>query len=412
MSHGSVAFHPLSFRPDGDTWVIGRIDTGEFAAMPAVAHRVITLLCDGHTIEATARALRQETGTEFAVSDFVAALDELGFVAALDGERRAETEPPRPTMPWLRPRHVRWMLHPVTAWLALAVIAAGVVLLITSPALAPRYYDLVWSRHSGLVTVVYVGLGWGLVWLHEFGHLGTARAAGVPARMSLGTRLQFLVAQTDVSGVWAAPRRTRWTVYLAGITVNLLVAALGILLEPLVAPGLPRHILAAAALESVLFLPFELLVFMRTDLYFLIQDATGCANLYADGSAHLRYLARRALARGTAGRRGAAAGPDPARALPPRERRAVRAYSWLLLTGTVTCLAAAVFITVPAAVVVLAHAFGEVAGGQLADIVDGLAAIAVFGAFQLLWLWTWWRRHGGRVRGYLPSRPSRAAEGR
>ena len=48
MSPGSVVFHPLSFRPAGDSWVVGRIETGEFAAMPAVAHRAITLLSGGH----------------------------------------------------------------------------------------------------------------------------------------------------------------------------------------------------------------------------------------------------------------------------------------------------------------------------------------------------------------------------
>jgi putative peptide zinc metalloprotease protein len=78
--------------------VVGRIESGEFAAVPAVAHRAITLLSGGHTIEATARTLREETGTEFAVADFVAALDELGFVAALNGERRVDPAPPRPTL--------------------------------------------------------------------------------------------------------------------------------------------------------------------------------------------------------------------------------------------------------------------------------------------------------------------------
>jgi putative peptide zinc metalloprotease protein len=411
MSHGSVVFHPLSIRPDGDGWVIGRVDTGEFAAMPAVAHRAITLLSGGDTIEATTQALRQETGTEFAVADFVAALDELGFVAVLDGERRTGPEPPRPTMPWLRPRHVRWMLHPATAWLALAVVTAAAVVMIISPSLLPRYHDLVWSRHSGLVLLVNAVLGWALVGLHELGHLGTARAAGVPARLSLGTRLQFLVAQTDVSGVWAAPRRTRWTVYLAGITVNLLVASISVLLEPLAAPGLGQHLLAAIALESVLVLPFELLVFMRTDVYFLIQDAAGCANLYADGSAHLRYLLRRARPWVTAGHGRARPGPDPARELPARERRAVRAYSWLLLAGSAGCVAVAVAVTIPAGVALFVHAFGELTGGRAADTLDGLAAIGVLGVLSLLWMRAWWRRHGGRVRGYL-RHPARVTEGR
>lgn len=406
---GRVVFHPLSIRPDGDSWVIGRVDTGEFAAMPAVAHRAITLLSGGHTVAATAQALRRETGTDFAVADFVASLDELGFIAAVDGQTRAGPQPPRPTLPWLRPRHVRWTLHPGAAWLALAVISTAAVVMICVPALVPRYHDLVWSRHSGLVLAVNAALGWILVCLHEFGHLVTARAAGAPARMSLGTRLQFLAAQTDVSGVWAAPRRIRWTVYLAGITVNLVIAAGCVLLQPLSAPGgLARHLLAATALESVLFLPFELLIFMRTDLYFLVQDAAGCANLYADGSAHLRYLARRARR----GLRPGDPGPrDPARALPPRERRAVRAYSWLLLSGTAASIAVAVFVTIPVTVALVAHAVAELAGRQPAGQLDGLAAVVVLVGIQILWLCTWWRRHGRQVRGYLRPRPPRSAEG-
>jgi putative peptide zinc metalloprotease protein len=394
---GRVVFHPLSIRPDGDSFVIGRVDTGEFAVMPPVARRVITLLSDGRTVGEAAQALRAETGTEFAVADFVASLDDMGFVAALDGEDRTGPEPAKPTLPWLRPRHVRWTLHPVTAWLTLAVIIAAAALMIAEPSLVPRYHALVWSRHSGLVILVNVILAWTLVLLHESGHLVTARAAGVPSRMSLTTRLQFLAAQTDVSGIWAAPRRVRWTVYLAGGAVNLLIAAGCVLAEPLATPGsLARHLLAAIALGSVLSLPIELLIFMRTDVYFLVQDIAGCANLYADGSAYVRYLGRRAA------RRGAQA--DPSRVLPPRERRAVRAYSWLLLTGTLACIAVAVSVTVPAAVALIAHAIGELVSGPLVSKLDGLAAVIVLAAFQAVWARTWWRRHGGQVRGYIRSR--------
>ena len=121
-----------------------------------------------------------------------------------------------------------------------------------------------------------------------------------------------------------------------------------------------------------------------------------------------RYLARRArngLRRGGPGPR------DPALALPPAERRAVRAYSWLLLAGTAACIAMAVVVTIPATVVLVAHAAGEVGGRQPVDQLDGLAAVLVLVGLQFLWLRTWWRRHGGRVRGYLRSRFPRSAGG-
>jgi putative peptide zinc metalloprotease protein len=252
-------------------------------------------------------------------------------------------------------------------------------------------------------------LAWTLAGVHELGHLTTARAAGVPARLGLSTRLQFLVAQTDVSGVWAAPRRIRLTVYLAGMAVNLAAASVCVLAIGLAHPdGLAHHLLAAAALEAVLLLPLELLVFMRTDVYFLLQDLAGWANLYADGSARIRCLARRIR---HATRRASSMPRDPAQDLPPRERRAVHAYSWLLLLGTIGSIAVAATFAEPAAIALLAHAIGEMASSSPLEKTDGVAAILACCGFQNVWLRTWWHRHDGRVRGYLQTRQQRQPEG-
>lgn len=407
-----VAFHPLHMRNDGDTWVIGRMDTGDFAAVPPVAHRAIVLLSDGRTIGQVVRTLREETGRQVAVADFVAAIDGLGFLAAIDGRVRGGPKPIRASLPWLRPRHLRWLLHPAVPWLVLGIIAAGAAMIIAEPALLPRYHDLVWSRHSGIVLAGNAAIGWVLVWLHESGHLATARAVGVPARLRLSTRLQFLVAQTDVSGVWAAPRRARLTVYLAGIAVDLVTAAACLLTIGLAHPaGLAHQLLAVAVLEAVLFLPLEFLVFMRTDVYFLLQDLAGCANLYADGSAWIRYLARR-MWHAARGARVDGAARGPSLALPSRERRAVRAYGWLLLCGTAGCLAAGIFITAPAGIALLAHAVSELASSSMADKTDGVAAIVVCCGFQIVWMRTWWRRHGRQVSAFARAWPQRAAGGR
>jgi putative peptide zinc metalloprotease protein len=399
-----VVFHPLSMRPEGDCWVIGRVDTGDFAAMPPAAHRAIALLSAGCVVGETAAELRRETGRDMAVADFVAELDRMGLVAAIDGQGRAGPVPVRASLPWLRQHQVRWLLSPVVPWLTAAVIAAAVALVIVHPGVLPGYRDLVWSRHSGLVLLIDGTIAWVLVWLHELGHLATARAAGVPGRFGVSTRLQFLVAQTDVSGIWAAPRRVRLTVYLSGIAVDVLIASAFVLAVGLANPaGLTRKLLLVAVLETVIELPVELLIFMRTDVYYVVQDLSGCANLYADGSARVRYLARRLRNRQA---------PDPARALPPRERAAVRAYCWLLLCGTVGCVAAAAVITVPAAIALYGHAIGEVSGSATAARIDGAAAIAASGGYQILWLRAWWRRHGSRVRTFLAARHQRATGGR
>ena len=391
-----VRLRPLCMRQDGDQWVIGRMETGDFISAPAVAYHGVRMLGDGRSVDEVAACLLAETGTRFAVADLVTELDKLGFVAAIDDLPRHDPPAPGPSLRWLKPRHVRWVLHPLLPWAVALLAVAGAVMFLLRPALVPGYHALVWSPHPGLVIAVNAAIAWTLIALHEFGHLAAARAAGVPARITLSTRLQFLAAQTDVSGVWAAQRRTRLTVYLAGMAVNAIVASACVLVLGLASPaGLTRSLIAVAALESVMFLPLQLLVFMRTDVYFVIQDLTGCTNLYADGSAAIRHMARRALRPVRPGT------PGPASALPPRERRAVNVYSWLLACGTTASLCMAAFVSVPATITLLVRAAGEAAAGSSGRVVDGSAALLVLGGYQVLWCGAWWRRHGRQVRTHL-----------
>nr|WP_199835730.1 MULTISPECIES: hypothetical protein [unclassified Streptomyces] len=81
--------------------------------------------------------------------------------------------------------------------------------------------------------------------------------------MRLGTRLQFLVVQTDISGIELAPRRHRLTAYLAGIATNLAFAS-AFALATLAVDRTPRRILAALALLSLVLGTALCLVFLAT----------------------------------------------------------------------------------------------------------------------------------------------------
>jgi putative peptide zinc metalloprotease protein len=372
--------------------------------VPEVAHRVITLLGEGRTVDEVAGTLRTETGTSFAVADFVTALDELGFVAAVDDQARADKAHPHPSLPWLRPPHVRWLTHPLMPAVVAGFAVAAVIMLALHPGLLPSYHVLVWSRRAGLVIAVNAAIAWTLILVHEVAHLAMARAVGAPARITLGTRLQFLAAQTDVSGVWAAPRRTRMTVYLAGMGIDVCIAGSCLLIAGLAGlHGLALHLLAVAAAEALLGLLVQFMVFMRTDIYFVLQDLTGCANLYADGSAYLRYLGGRAARRVRAA---GAPSPDPSRGYPSGRRRAVRLYSVLLLTGTAICLGIEFAVSLPALITLIGHAVSEIGTTPVATA-DGGAALAILLGFQAVWVSRWHHRHWHQVRSmashYLPT---------
>ncbi|MFE6891786.1 hypothetical protein [Streptomyces sp. NPDC057694] len=379
-----VVLHDLAVRRDRDDWIVGRMATRTFVALPYAGARAVQLLRGGGTVADAAETLRAETGEEFGITEFVEDLAALGFVARIGARPLPDTAPPPASLPRLRPRHARLALHPVLPWLVAALLAAALVALVRDPELLPGYRDLLWSRHGSLVLLSGAAAGWALVLAHELAHLVTARAAGVPGRIRLGTRLQFLVMQTDISGIELAPRRHRMTAYLAGIALNLSVASCLLLVLAAADPGPTAHrLLAAGLLLALLPLPFQLMVFTRTDLYFVLQDLTGCRDLYGDGLAYARYAARRVTRR---------AGHDPSRELPAHERRAVRGYSVVLVVGTVLCLAFMACVTLPADVTLLVRAARGLGPGHgLAGNADAATVLLVLGSVNVLWAVTWWR---------------------
>ncbi|MEU9382967.1 hypothetical protein AB0D38_19145 [Streptomyces sp. NPDC048279] len=366
--------------------------TRTFVALPAAGARAVELLGQGLSVARTTDLLREETGEELDVEDFVRDLAALGFVARIGDCPVPDAEPPRASLPWLRPRTVRFAQHPALAVGVGLLLAAAVAVLVHRPDLIPCYRDLLWSPHGSLVLVTGAAAGWALLFAHELAHLVTARAAGVPGRMRLGTRLQFLVMQTDISGIELAPRRLRLTAYLAGIALNLSVASALVPVLALTDPGTTAHrLLAAALLLALLPLPFQCMVFTRTDLYFVLQDVTGCRNLYGDGLAYARYRIRRLL------RATRHATTDPSTRLPPHERRAVRLYSVVLVAGTAACLAFMAAVTLPADLTLLVRAARGLGPDHgLARNADSAAVLVTLGGVNVLWLVTRWRNRRAR----------------
>lgn len=381
-----LRLHPLAARRDGDEWIVGRVATGDFVALPPVGVRAVEMLRDGLSVAETSARLTAETGEELDTLGFVRDLIGLGFVAEVGGQPVPSPEPPPPTFPRLLPRHVRWTLSPVLPPLLGALVLAAVLVLLRRPGLLPGYRSLLWNPHGSLVLGLGFLAGWLLLLIHECAHLAVARATGVPARIRLGTRLQFLVMQTDISGIELASRRHRMTAYLAGMAVNVAVSATAVLLLARTGAGTTAHrVLAALVLLAVLPLPFQFMVFMRTDVYFVLQDLTGCRDLHGDGRAYARYAARTITRRRPRP-------ADPSLELPARERQAVRIYSAVLVVGTALCLATLATVTVPTDVTMLVRAAARLGPGHPAlDRLDAAVVLAVLGGAQLMWLLTWWR---------------------
>lgn len=393
-----VVFHPLVRRIDGADIVIGRKGSDVFAALPGIGAEAVALLEAGATVGEAEHRIEAATGERIDVADLAEALLGLGMVAVIDGRSFPAPPPSRVTLPRLEPGHVRWLLHrPVhvllDAGLALLVLAA-VVVAARAGAPLPGYQSLLWTDSGTAVLATQVGIGWSLVLVHEAAHLVTARAAGVPGRMEFGTRLQFLVAQTNVTGIWAAPLRHRLAVYTAGMRADLAIGAVAFLAAARLAPGgVPHRLALVVVVLAATGLMAQLLIFMRTDVYFVVQDLTRSRNLYGDSAAYTRYLARRAVSLFVPG-----TASNPLADLDTRERRTVRGYTALLVAGTAACLLYAAVVLVPFAVGLVHGAVTAITSALPAAVLDGVAVLAVNGALLAVWSRAWWARHGHRLR--------------
>ncbi|MFD8917193.1 hypothetical protein ACFV0Y_05170 [Streptomyces sp. NPDC059569] len=389
-----VTFHRLGFREDGEEWIVGRAGTGVFVALPHEGVRAVRLLESGATVEDARRRLRAETGRDMDVVGFVRALARIGLVSSLDGHALPVRDTAAPTLPGIRPHHVRWILSPLLHAVLLAVVVSGLVAAATHPQVIPRWSDALWTSHGTFVLLGQSVMTWLFIAFHELAHLLTARAAGVPGTIRLGTRLQFLVVQTEVSGVWLSDRRTRMTVYLAGMVLDLTLS--GACLLAMAVFG-THPLLSLIALTGLVAVSLQFMVFTRTDIYFALQDLARCRNMYRDSLSYLRHLCARLRGRGSA---------NPLSVLRAAERRVLRAYTALLVVGTAASLTLAFFVTTQVTWVLLSRSLSHLTRpGNWLEAADAATTFLIVGGFQLLWVTTWWRTHGHRVRRVI-GRPS------
>ncbi|MGW2742483.1 hypothetical protein [Streptomyces sp. NPDC001450] len=383
-----VAFHALEFRRDRGEWIVGRQGGEQVVALPEIGMAAVRLLASGNTVEETRRSLRADTGRDIDVRAFTERLAAAGLVASI-GDRRFAAAPVV-SFPWLRPHHVRWVMNPVLQGFVLLVPVSALLAVLVRPWALPSWDELLWTEYGTFTVLVQCTVAVCLIALHEMAHLVTARAAGVPGRIRLGTRLQFLVAQTEVSGIWLRSRRERLTVYLSGIAVDAMVWG-GCLLARCL--GANWALLPVVAMTLITALANQCLVFMRTDLYFVIQDLTGCRNLYGDTGRCLRHVVARLC-----GRRS----EDPLRSLRAAERRWLKVYVLGMVMGTATCVFIGLRILAEVTWPLFHRSLGLLAGPADAwTRLDALTTVLILAALQTLWARLWWKRHAGRVRRAL-----------
>ncbi|WP_132126393.1 hypothetical protein [Actinocrispum wychmicini] len=281
-------YQALTVVPDAEGYILGRRGADDFVAVPEIGGQVILWLQAGVAVDDCAARASEAVGQDVDVADFLADLTAAGILTE-------DAEPPPPERPPPGHRIGRVFFGPVALGIQAALVVAGIVLLVSDPALRPSYHDGVPFAVPlvSIFTVTTVSLI--LTIIHELAHKLAAAWLGVYGRISFGRRLFFLVAQTDVTGLWVLPRWKRVIPLVAGMLVDGAIAAAFLILQETAGNlGSPTtEIVRAAVLVNVGGIIGQLEVYMRTDFYAVFLVVTGRKNLWAMKGAVARRLIRR-----------------------------------------------------------------------------------------------------------------------
>ncbi|QFZ73402.1 hypothetical protein GFH48_09165 [Streptomyces fagopyri] len=342
MAGDGLVFHELSFVPEGDEVVVGRLDTGSYAVFPADGAELLQQLMRGMTLGAAADWYEATFEEEADLQDFVTTLRDLGFVSEAD---RAQPAAPAPEV---RLRGLGRAAFSPPAWALYGALVGGWTwAAIARPDLAPHPGQIFFT-HSLLAVQLVITLGQvPLLLLHEGFHILAGRRLGLPTRLSVSNRLTYIVAETQINGLLSVPRAKRYLPFFAGMVCDGVVfSVLGLVADLTRNPGgsfsLTGRLCLGLAFTVAVRMLWQLQLYLRTDLYYVAATAWNCYDLHDAGMTLLKNRVWRRTNR-----------PDrivDEEKWTPRDRRVGTFYGPFIALGYCAFAGITVFVSIPVTV--------------------------------------------------------------
>ncbi len=352
-------FNELSVVKEGSQWIIGRPETGVYIRTDEVGKGIIDVLIQGTLADAERRF------PSYNVRRFVSELQHDGFLRGIDDYR--VPDPHRGMFTSLfnsvRPEQVGWLFSPPLLMLYLAIIGVGAFVFVRAPELLPVPSDFFFTEYLMLLLPVSFLTGVVLLMLHEAGHFLAAKSHGLLTRFGITNRYYYIVAITDVTNVYSLPRNKRFRILYGGMVVDALVMSLcAISLYFFHPPPWLEAYLSFVILIEFLGLWWQLYLFLRTDLYYVLENILGVHNL----NAKTRQFLRR---------------PRSTHFATQREKRITQVYAPFFVLGYVLLSLQVVFFGIPIMTEAIRRVFTQLfLSKELFEFIDA----TVFMLFMLL----------------------------
>jgi putative peptide zinc metalloprotease protein len=303
---------PLSVQKEGEAYLVGNLEMGDFYHFPEQGLRILNMLKSGSTVAAIRSRLAVESEEMVDVDEFVDQLTSIGFIHPEDQKHvvqeqlRSNAQDKRRTFN-VDPRIANAIFSPPIALIYLALVVYAIVGAITNPALRINFDAFYIDTNRTPLLLLILMASFVQVAMHESGHMLAAARHGIKSKYGIGNRMWTVVAESDLTGILTLPKSQRYFPMMAGLLVDILCTALlTILIQILLRHGVGPfwiQVVQAVILEIVIGMTWQFNIFVKTDIYYVLCNYLSYPDLDRDARAYMRDLVYRA----TSGRFGNAA---------------------------------------------------------------------------------------------------------
>jgi len=290
-----LGLYKLFYTKEGDKYIIGRDSTEVYIEVPEYGAEAIRELSKHKKIRDVEDYIKKSYG-DYDIRKFAKKLLEIGFVKYVDGVRiNDKYEKVKASLQFIKKKHINWLFSPIAYFIYFIIIIYAVYILFKNPVYFPNYRDFFFHNSLVVIMILSFVISWLLVLKHELAHYFAAISRGVKSRFSISNRLYYVVAETDITNLYHIPVKDRWRVYFAGMFSDYLFAAIAIILlyfsdlHIINITSFVYNILRFVVLIEVLSMLWQFMFFMKTDIYFALENMLKSESLLDDT---LNYLKR------------------------------------------------------------------------------------------------------------------------
>ncbi|MEX2415667.1 MAG: hypothetical protein WD424_05945 [Paenibacillaceae bacterium] len=372
---------------DKDHYIVEQLLTGEFFEMPQPAVEAMEALVKGIPPEQIELELiNKYPDEEINMMDFLTQLGEMGFLVKDDqdslfagSEFDLDIEASITTHSIIGRFLFSKQVIPVYAIL----VCVNILFFFSRPDLFPQPRDLFPFELMMLNIIVSLVVSVTLLAIHESGHVIAARTYGLTTSIRLGHRLFLPVIETQMPTIWRLPRGRRNIPLLAGLFMDhtLLFISISILVFVPSLSEIITGILGMIVLQLVMMSLYQCMVFMKTDLYYLLQNVSGSYNLLENAEGWLKeklpFIRR-----------------ENTTVIYDKERNIVRGYAMFYMFGLFASGTVFVFYVIPQLTYSFAISFDRLINPYSTSMkVDAILFFAQFAVFAGLLTYSWGKKY-------------------